>query len=181
MLFDSSLSIDPGKSGHPSTFGIPVRAFVVTRASLCRPPEILESKTEYTEEDAPNGWAFEDDGGKFGTFPSLPRGPPEIPSLPSRPYHGIDPFSKALTDGFDSFIHAAEEMMNDVFNQLPFYRRGEDSDADFRWSFKSLPSERHGRKSGAGGSREVPSSPPESNSSPRKPDFSNFPHGFEEV
>ena len=91
--------------------------FILIHVLTCRPQEIVESKTEYTEEDLPNGWTthnsnIEKDMEVFRGFPSSQL----------KPFEGMDPFSRGLSDGMDSFTQAAEEMMNNAFNQLGFYR-----------------------------------------------------------
>ena len=90
----------------------------------CRPQEIVESKTEYTEEDLPSEWTIHDSNTEkrmeaFNGFPSTPL----------HPFQGMDPFSRGLSDGMESFMQAAEEMINNAFNQLGFYRH-EDRDSD---------------------------------------------------
>lgn len=153
-----------------------------------KPQEILESKTEYTEEDAPSGWAInsmEEKDRAHGQFPfdmpSFPRGPSETPSFPRRPDRGMDPFSKGLADGFESFVLAAEEMMKDAFNQLGFHKRDEGSDAESHWSFRGFPSERFGRQEGGRGSRDASSSRPKNSCPWESPEFKTFSKDFEEV
>jgi hypothetical protein len=124
----------------------------------------VESKTEYTEEDFPNEWTphnskHEKDLEVFHGFPSSPL----------HPFEGMDPFSRGLSDGLDSFLQAAEEMMNHAFNQLGFYRQ-EDRDRDNHIQQK-LP----GRRLYRGPAEESTESKPS-----RKVQFSDF-RSFDEA
>lgn len=153
------------------------------RQCIGKPREILESTTQYTEEDAPHGWTLEaslDKQKELHPFPfdmpSLPHGSSQTPSLPD-----MQPFSKGLEDGFEIFIHAAEETMNSVFNQLGIYSHDEERETKSHGSGKRIPSEGYGRKWGGSGSSHVPSSPPQNRVPSKTPDFTSFSKDFEEV
>ncbi|MCO5584176.1 hypothetical protein L7F22_038099 [Adiantum nelumboides] len=91
-----------------------------------RPQEIVETKSEITEEEVGDGWSMEafneEKGLKPFSYDSSPRS-----HSPWNPFQGTDPFSRGLSDGFEGFVQAAEEMMNEAFNQLGFYKEDEES------------------------------------------------------
>ena len=137
---------------------------ILIHVLTCRPQEIVESKTEYTEEDLPNGWTthnsnIEKDMEVFRGFPSSPL----------KPFEGMDPFSRGLSDGMESFMQAAEEMMNNAFNQLGFYRL-EDRD-NHHPGIQRIPGRRPNR---------IPVEGSTENNCPRKVEFSDF-RSFDEA
>ncbi|MCO5578059.1 hypothetical protein L7F22_031897 [Adiantum nelumboides] len=96
------------------------------RNCLGKPQEIVETKSECTEEEVGDGWSMEAFNEEKGLKPFLHDSSPGSQS-PWNPFQGTDPFSRGLSDGFEGFIQAAEEMMNEAFNQLGFYKEDEES------------------------------------------------------
>ncbi|KAH7414813.1 hypothetical protein KP509_14G012500 [Ceratopteris richardii] len=95
------------------------------RNCIGKQQEIIESKSLCTEEEVPNGWTM-DSSSEEGILP-LPHELSPHSQSPWNPFQGADPFSRGLSDGFESFMQSMEEMMNDAMNQLGFYRREDDN------------------------------------------------------
>ena len=129
----------------------------------CRPQEIVESKTEYTEEDLPNGWTTHNS--------NIEKDMEVFRENPLKSFEGMDPFSRGLSDGMDSFMQAAEEMMNSAFNQLGFYRP-EDHDNHNPGIPRRIPGRRLNRIPVEGST--------ENNLPSRKGEFSDF-RSFDEA
>eukprot|EP00250_Pteridium_aquilinum_P015494 c22615_g1_i1 orf=196-888(-) len=145
---------------HHNGDGKPVKKCEKTEQLLrnCfgRPQEIVESKSESTEEELPDGWTMEGLDEEKGMVPFSHENFPGAPSSPWKLFQGTDPFSRGLSDGVEGFMQAAEEMMNDALNQLGFYKRDEASDGTHPYVLrKKYP---NGRNRGEDGSPLAPES-----------------------
>jgi len=90
------------------------------RDCVGRPTELVESKTEYTENDVSRDSA---------SIPNPLDGRQELAELesyiPPILRGDLDNFQQSLFGGLDSFIHAAEEMANDFFQSFRSEQGGE--------------------------------------------------------